>query len=153
MPFDFGSLQTGLFEKWELWDDEYGDILLKKSNQNCAETNAIYRSIDAKTYEKGEQTPICNENKAKLPTEAEKNATDKDGNWTPDYIDALKLNNGQNTDFTKYASDALTQVNFDKDWDGIPDTYDLSPNYNEDSGNILDGLNNFTDNAMASLDW
>lgn len=152
MPFDFGSLQTGLFEKWELWDDIYWDILLKKSNQNCAETNAIYRSTDAKTYEKGEQTPICNENKAKLPTEAEKNATDKDGNWTPDYIDALKLNNGQNTDFTKYAKDALNQVNFDKDWDGIPDTYDLSPNYNEDSGNILDWLNNFTANSMATLD-
>lgn len=151
LPFDYWFIQTGLFEKWELWDDVFWDILLKKSSQNCWQTSTIYRSVEKEKYEKWEQAPTCNPVKSKLPEEVEKNTIDTDWNWIPDYIDTMSSNPWSNQDFVKYAKDSLNKINFDTDWDGLPDTYDLSSDYNEETWNILGSLNNFTDNAMGTL--
>jgi hypothetical protein len=35
-----------------LGNDEFGDILVKKSKENCGQTNIIYRSIEKEKYQK-----------------------------------------------------------------------------------------------------
>ena len=48
----YGYLQVGLFETGELGDDGYGDILLKKDNQNCSSALEIFRSQGIRSYQK-----------------------------------------------------------------------------------------------------
>lgn len=151
--FLIGYIKAWLFEKWELWDDSYGDIIVKNSWKNCWEENTIYRSTTQTTYEKWRQSPTCDENKSTLPEEAEKNSTDTDNNWVPDYIDALKVNNWQNEDFLSYSKEKLNAINFDSDWDWVPDTNDINEDYNEDNWDLLGSLNNFTDSSMKTLNW
>lgn len=88
-PIKYGNIIVWLYEKGEVWDDKYWDIILKEDNQNCSNPVEIYRSISAKGYQKWIKEPICNEDKIKLPDVLEKNKIDLDWNWIPDYIDEL----------------------------------------------------------------
>lgn len=154
LAFDFWYIQTWLFEKWELWDDSFGDILIKKSKENCSQANVIYRSVESEKYQKWEQSPNCDASKSKLPEEVEKNSTDTDWNWVPDYIDKLSSSSSlKDWSLAKYAESSLNQINFDTDWDGLPDTYDMLSDFNEDSWDLLWSLSNFTESSMWALEW
>ena len=144
LPLNYSYLQVGLFEEGELWDDDYWDILLKSSNENCAENTSIYRSIAVRSYSKWIKSLSCDESKLKLPWDLEKNKIDTDGNGVPDYIDKL-ANPDDTSDIQDYAKDALDDINKDSDNDGLPDYDDDTILYNSEEWDILSSLNNINE--------
>lgn len=126
-PLKYGNLQVWLFENWEIWDDKYGDIILKPDNKNCSDAIEIYRSTNPRTYEKWTKAPVCDEEKNKLPSHIEQNTFDSDWNGVPDYID--KLTKPENIDQAKqYSKEKLAEIQQDNDNDGLPndeDSFDM----------------------------
>lgn len=45
IPLSYGEIDTWYYEKWEAWDDEYGDILLKLDKKSCDTKPDIFRSV------------------------------------------------------------------------------------------------------------
>lgn len=45
IPVSYWEIETGYFEKWEAWDDEYWDILLKVDKKSCDTKPDIFRSV------------------------------------------------------------------------------------------------------------
>ena len=122
-PLKYSTLQVWLFENWEVWDDKYGDIIVKPNNQNCSNATEVYRSLTSKTYQKWAKAPTCDVQKNKLPNNLEQNTVDTDKNWVPDYIDKL-LNPSDTTALKAYSQTQLSNMNSDSDSDGLPDDED-----------------------------
>ncbi len=141
-------LEVWLFEKGEVWDDEYWDIIIKPDNKNCSNPVNIFRSIAARDYNEGTKKPVCDENKIKLPDELEQNTFDSDGNGIPDYID--ELSNTWSTDNLKeYSEEKLEEINTDSDNDGLPD---MNDSFNMD-GSITVDLWSWMWWIDSALDW
>jgi len=87
----YWNIKVWLFEKGELWDDKYGDILLSSSKNNCWGDSDIFKSINERSYKKWLKKQSCDE--SQLPEELAKNDIDEDWNWIPDYIDDLTPEN------------------------------------------------------------
>ena len=51
LPLSYGHIQVGLYEKAEVGDDIYGDIILKKDEKNCGKEADIFRSIAVRSYQ------------------------------------------------------------------------------------------------------
>ncbi len=153
--FKIGYIKVWLFEKWELWDDKYGDIIYKENWENCSKKVIIYRSIAARKYQKWEKAPSCwNTNNLKEDKDTEN--IDKNNNWIPDYIDKL-LNDSKswNTDDIKnFAHKKLQEQYKDSDDDWIPDFEDKSPDYSDDNSlsSSLDKINEEVDKISAWMD-
>ena len=155
-PISYSYMEVWLFEKWELWDDKYGDIIVKKDNKNCSEPVDFFRSLWSREYKKDTKIPSCDENKIKLPSEIEKNSIDLNNNQIPDYID--RLTNKNNTQVIKdYSEKELNKLNNDSDNDWIPDNEDYidwnilwSLFWNSESLSIFDTK---LDSAQQLLNW
>ncbi len=127
LPIKFGNIEVGLFEKDEVWDDEYWDILLKQSEKNCGKTLDIYRSESARSYAKGLAEPFCDESKWELPWIYEELSRDDNGNGIPDYIEEIQWTLDGRRQFMQ---DQLNRLNADRDGDGIVDREDGAPDIN-----------------------
>ncbi len=154
LPIKYWNLKVGLFEKWEVWDDEYWDIILSWDNKNCSNPVEIFRSIDKRAYLKWVQEPKCDVNKLELPNDLKNNSIDADKNWVPDYIDEIANNVNKQKD---YWQKKLDEINYDSDKDWRPDFEDKSPAFsNEDSeDNFMDALNEINssvDEISESID-
>ncbi|MCT4617445.1 MAG: taxilin [Candidatus Gracilibacteria bacterium] len=120
--FESYQLKVGLFEDGETGDDLYGDILCNKVNRSCGESQDMLKSIGARAYERGYSDLSC---------PAQSNIismykTDKDGNNTPDFVDAQikaaeKL---QETGKMEDYEQVKTDYNKDKNQNKIPDFID-----------------------------
>lgn len=153
-PIQYWYIDVWLFENWEVWDDSYGDILVKKDNQNCSNPVEIIRSLwidnpvqNTRLYQKWTKSPTCDEDKVKLPPELEQNTIDVDWNWIPDYID--ELSNPNNTSWLQeYANEQLSLMYNDKDNDWVPDDEDFLEWW------ILDSIFTWTaEFEEDSLEW
>jgi len=109
-PMKFGHLQVWLFEDGELWDDSYGDIIVKQDNKNCSNPVEIFRSQTARSYVKWMRSPTCDSDAVALPDEIEKNSTDLNENGIPDYIDDLSDTEDLET-LQEFAETSLAEVN------------------------------------------
>jgi len=107
LPVSFGYLEVGYFETDTLWDDIYGDVILKSDHQNCGWDFQLYASIDARLYQRDIGTPSCDPDKNQVPEFLLQNEIDEYGyvqvwvaedrtaiyervdepNGIPDYID------------------------------------------------------------------
>lgn len=123
-PLKYSQMQVWLFEKWESWDDNYWDIILKDTIENCWTPVEIFRSVSTRLYNKWLKNPVCDN--TPLPEELQKNTLDTDWNWVPDYIDNLTNNVEALRDYSK---ETLSKMFSDMDNDGIPDDED-SFNFN-----------------------
>ncbi len=121
-PLKYNYLEVWLFENWEVWDDNFWDIIIKPDNQNCSDSIEIYRSITNRTYQKWTKAPTCDSNKIRLPNELEQNTIDTDWNWVPDYIDRLT---GDMNELKRYSQEQLAKNSIDSDNDWIPDDEDF----------------------------
>lgn len=45
LPIKFGYILAGLYEKGEVGDDVWGDVIIKPNNKNCGDDIDIYRSV------------------------------------------------------------------------------------------------------------
>ena len=115
-PIEFWYLEAWLFEKWELWDDSFGDIIMKKDYRNCSHPVEIFRSIESRTYRIWLKVPSCNEDAAALPPEIEPNTIDINENWIPDYIDELRDQENEEARMD-YANSSLEVINEIDDYD------------------------------------
>lgn len=61
-PLSYGHIQVGLFESGEVGDDDFGDIILKESEQNCGREAKIFRSSAARSYVEAMTEPVCDQN-------------------------------------------------------------------------------------------
>ncbi len=152
--FSFGYIKVWLFEKWEVWDDLYWDIIVKKNQSNCSQNVSIFRSIWKRSYQKWIKQPSCNSNKLKLPKQLDN--PDKNHNWIPDYLDTI-INDAQNWKTDKlqdYAKNKLDNLYLDSDNDWLPDSEDLSPAYwnSEDLSDNLNKINQKVDEISAWID-
>jgi len=148
--FKFWFIDVWLFEKWELWDDLFWDIIFKNSEENCSQTVDIFRSIEARTYEKWIKQPTCNDDKLKLPEELDNK--DENNNWIPDYLDDIldwvkAWDNSKLNDY-KNSLDLFS----DSDWDWIPDSEDLNPDYWEDD-DLMSQLDQLNDKVAEISEW
>ncbi len=150
--FKFWYIEVWLFEKWEIWDDLYWDIIFKNNEQNCSQTVDIFRSIDKRSYEKWIKQPECDENKLKLPEQLDN--PDDDWNWIPDYIDdLLKAKQDNNIDLLKdYANSKLNDTLEDSDNDWLPDNEDLNPDFWE-SNDLMSWLDRLNEDIDKISEW
>ncbi len=106
LPVSFGYLEVGYFEADTIWDDEYGDVILKSDHQNCGWEYQLYASTAPRSYQRDLGSPSCDPDKNQVPEFLLQNEIDEywyiqvgseDGkpifervdepNWIPDYID------------------------------------------------------------------
>jgi len=118
-PLKYSQMQVWLFEKWESWDDNYWDIILKDSIENCWNPVEIFRSVSTRLYNKWIKNPVCDD--TPLPEELQKNTLDSDWNGIPDYIEELTKNTQALRDYSK---ETLSKMFSDMDNDWIPDDED-----------------------------
>ena len=123
-PIQYSYMEVWLFEREEVWDDNYGDIIIKKDNQNCSNPIKLFRSTNIRSYLLWSRVPICDSNKSQLPPELEKNTIDVNWNWIPDYIDEL-FDPNNTTAMQNYASEQLSNMNKDSDEDWVPNDEDF----------------------------
>lgn len=83
LPIKFGYILAGLYEKGEVGDDVWGDVIVKPNNKNCGDDIDIYRSVADRSYEKGKTKAECKNQPA------DPKATDENKNGIPDYIEDL----------------------------------------------------------------
>ncbi len=167
LPLSYWFLQVWLYEQWELWDDIYGDIILKEDEKNCWAQADIYRSTDVRSYEWGTTVPECRESDIEVWSEF---WNIEDSNWdgVPDYISDL-LSSAQNAGATEnvddisasdldrirdYSDDILTELWVDSDGDGIPDSDDTMDNTSgaTDFMWALDNINEAIDEISEDID-
>ncbi len=158
IPLSYWEIKTGYFEKWEDWDDEYGDIIIKTDKKSCNTNPDIFKSTSKRAYEKWTASSTCNTDSLELPEEFQKNWLDEDENGVPDYIDEL-VESAWSVDKTKaieYSTWALKQVNEDDDTDWIPDTEDATPSYDtesyDDDKDFLTSINEWIDEVSEWID-
>ncbi len=150
----YGYLKVWLFEKGELWDDFYGDIIIKKNNQNCSQPQTILKSQTKRTYTQWVKEVSCDENKNALPDEIEKNTEDSDNNGIPDYIDNLTDPNNIDAQ-AEYAKNALADVNkwavseFDDSPNIVWDLSEMNANIDE----TLDKVDNILQGFSCGFWW
>jgi len=159
LPLSYGFLQVGLYEAGELWDDIYGDIILKEDEKNCGNQADIYRSTDLRSYEWGTTVPECRESDIELWREFW-DIEDLNGDGVPDYIQDLITaadNNESIEDLERiqdYSDDILEQLGRDSDGDGIPDSDDTMDNTDSatDFMGALDNINEAIDEISEDID-
>lgn len=145
-PIKYSYIDVWLFEKWEIWDDRYWDIIIKKDNKNCGDTVDIYRSLEeisSRTYGKWIIAPACDADKIRLPDQIEKNKIDLDWNWVPDYIDDLTKSDNQ-TSLKEYSQKELDKLNWDNE--------DVWPVLNEITKS-LESVNNYIEWLSCWFGW
>jgi hypothetical protein len=142
-PLKYWFLKVWLFEKDELWDDLYWDIILKKDEQNCSEPVEIIRSqenINSRSYKKWIKNISCNNEAVKLPEDLEKNTIDLNNNWVPDYIDKLsdtsKIKEEKN-DLKDFAKDKLKDINDTTKYNSSRSSEDKMEWFFDDVDNIM----------------
>ena len=149
-PLKYWYLKLGLFEEWELWNDEYWDVIVKDSYENCSKPSLIFTSIEelwSRNYKKWIKELSCNEEKSALPDAIEKNTIDLDWNWIPDYIDDLKKLDMEK--IQKFSDEWLDYMHKDSDSDWIPDRED-----NFDSTiDITSNLATIDEKISGIMDW
>lgn len=142
--YSFWYIDVGLFEAWESWDDDYGDILLKEREENCGQEADIYRSIASRDYEKWIKATQCDE------TRVDPDYADTDGNNVPDYIDRLIEDEDARVEFSE---DARNTLLIDSDGDGIPDDEEALDDYNDEEGlSSFDSLSEAVDDISEQMD-
>lgn len=158
LPLSYWYIETWLFEKWEIWDDTYWDIMLKPDDKSCVIDVDLYRSTWTRSYDKWKKEASCNADKLILPWDLELNKIDENWNWVPDYIDNLvdSALNEDSSDFQEFWSWSISDLFKDTDWDWIPDDEDSTPSYNnnsQDTWNFLDAINDTTDEIIDWIDF
>ncbi len=132
-PLKHSNLEVWHFEKWELWEDIYWDVIIKPDDKNCSNPVDIFRSLWYRSYgSRSKKEPTCDEDKIQLPSEIAKNVEDADGNWVPDYIDNLTsrgsleelTDTSKTSDIQDFAQEHLEEMNTDSDNDWVPDGED-----------------------------
>ncbi len=152
LEYKMWFIKVWKFEKDEVWDDEYWDIIFKNDENNCWEDYSIYRSISSREYKEGTKQAKC---EAELPDAMKWNKTDADWNSIPDKYDDLinsALDDDENSKFKKFSEEWLDNLVKDSDWDWIPDLEDSSPYKNDDDSNMLNNLDKFTQQAEKAVD-
>ena len=144
------TLRVWLFEKWEPWDDPYGDIIVDDLNINCWVPLGIYKSIAARQYQKSTVQAQCDT--SKLPSEVSKLWQTSSSGWLPSKVEELKNNVSS---AQQYSSSEMSKFTSDKDKDWI---YDDNDNYSWDSiswwiDNLAQKISDALDNAENFLDW
>jgi len=143
----YWNIKVWLFEKGEIWDDIYWDIIVKKDNKNCSDNSKIYKSIAKRRYGNLTNKELeCDSNKMKLPTEieeAKKITTDNDKNWIPDYIDELKNNPEKAKEYAKseldkFNNEEIDDSNKDKDLTSLDKINEKVDEYVEDLENLIE---------------
>jgi len=126
LPLSYGHMQVGLYETGELWDDIYGDIILKEDEKNCGKEAKIYRSTDTRSYIEWTTVPSCETSDVEV-WNTFPDLVDDDNNGIPDYLDTLLQEdvNGNlvptsNTDaISDYSSSVLNDLFEDSDGEQI----------------------------------
>ncbi|NDK10028.1 VCBS repeat-containing protein [Candidatus Gracilibacteria bacterium] len=163
LPIEYGYMQVGLYEKGELGDDIYGDIILKKDEKNCGKTADIFRSTAVRSYQAGTVEPTCDEDALDVGNNfPELEDADQDG--IPDYMQTILEstktlssnpdNEAANEELVKYANQALANLTKDSDNDGISDRDDNmdSSDSQSDFMDQLDAINQSIDEISDEVD-
>jgi len=164
LPLSYWFMQVGLYEKWEVWDDIYGDIILKDDEKNCGREADIYRSLAPRSYQSGTTFPECRESDIELWPDAP-NVEDLDGDGIPDYITEL-LNASESRDsdweipaedlarIRDYGDEVMRELWLDSDGDGIPDSDDSMDNTDSATDFMwaLDSINEAIDDISEDID-
>jgi len=161
LPFNYGHIQVGLYEAWELGDDVYGDILIKDDYENCWWEADIYRSTAVRSYEKWVTAPSCNEADVDIWNNFPE-LDDDNNNGIPDYLENLLEEDAQwnivptsdNAALQDYANEVLDDFRTDSDGDGIPDDDDSAPNTDSATDFMwaLENINEAIDDISGEID-
>lgn len=133
LPVTFGHLDVGYFEHAMIWDDSYGDIVLKSDYKNCGDDFNLYRSIWARDYSIDQASPQCVAPTTLGWDTLAIDQSDADNNGIPDVIDQAKADliaAGEWVLDGSVQNELFEAVTLDSDGDGIPDIDDNSPWYN-----------------------
>lgn len=165
-PLSYGHMQVWLYEDGEIWDDIYGDIILKESDENCWKQADIYRSTDVREYLAGTTVPSCDDNALDISNEYPE-LTDINNNGVPDYLDTL-LDSSENSssdtqnfedsaDFERlqeYGEEIRQELWQDSDGDWIPDRDDNSDTIDNATDFLwaLDSINETVDELSEDID-
>jgi uncharacterized repeat protein (TIGR01451 family) len=168
LPLSYGYMQVWLYEQGEVWDDIYGDIILKDDEKNCGKQADIYRSTAVRSYSAGTTVPSCEESDIDVGNNFPE-LSDEDGNGVPDYLDNLldaeSSITGQvvggtdpvSDDFQtvlNYGEEILEEMWLDSDGDGIPDSDDTMDNTDSatDFMGTLDSIDESIDEISEDID-
>ena len=152
LEYKMWFIKVWLFEKDEVWDDEFWDIIFKNDENNCWEEYDIYRSISVRDYKHWTKAPSC---KAELPDVLKWNDLDVDGNQIPDKYDELiksALEEEEDSKFKEFSKEGLDLLSKDSDWDWIPDLEDNSPFQNDNETWLMNNLDKFNEKAEKVVD-
>lgn len=163
LPLSYGFLQVGLYEDGEIWDDIYGDIILKDDEKNCWNQADIYRSIAPRSYESWTTVPECKASDIEVWSQFG-DVEDLDWDGIPDYIqDLLSASETTNPSWMsdddlerikEYGDEILSELGLDSDNDGIPDSDDSMDNTSSatDFMGALDNINEAIDDISEDID-
>ena len=160
-PIEYGHIQLGYFEGGTLWDDSYGDILVKQDYTNCSQVQDFYASDTRRTYISDTSSPSCNPDAHVLPESVAQNTVDSDGDGIPDYIQELTASDSVSVVWEAAEISPAVQsvvdnyynsLSTDSDRDGIPDDEDK---FHQPSGWVLGGLDSINDRVrwIISMNW
>jgi len=155
LPLSYGHLQVWLYETWEVWDDIYGDIILKEDDKNCWTEAKIYRSTAVRSYLEWITNPVCDESQVDIGNTFPQ-LTDDNNNGVPDYLDDLleAESLGDESAIQDYSVEALDSLLEDTDNDGIPDQDDSLDNTHSAENFMwaIDAMNEAIDDIAADID-
>lgn len=154
LPLSYGYMQVGLYEDGEVWDDIYGDIILKDDEKNCGKQADIYRSTDVRSYSAGTTIPNCEQSDIDVGNSFPE-LHDENNNGVPDYLEDILNDDSENLDVVlDYAEEIMEELWRDSDGDGIPDSDDNMDNSDSavDFMGALDSINESIDEISEDID-
>ena len=113
----YSHIKVWIFENWEAWYDEFGDIIVSASKYNCGWSVDIFRSLSARSYLKWIIAEKCDE--SSLPEEIAESDIDVNDNGIPDYIDELQNDNDKLEDFKDEVYEDLGNPNETEEYKSI----------------------------------
>ncbi len=158
---NFGSIEVGLFEKDEAWDDSFWDVRVSSSNNSCGWEWEIFRSNSQKSYQKWAQTQSCDN--SPIPEELARNDVDTNNNWIPDYIDELNDDSDDlilddsyetnNNALTEYAQEALKDYSDSRKINADDDIFDMIGKINSKVDSVSADLDNLIQWFWCWFGW
>lgn len=155
--YEYWAIEAWDFEKGEVWEDPYGDILYSIDPEACSKKWVLFRSSGARWYTEWDLPVSCWD--ANLPEELLTMSTDEDANGIPDSVDELYEAAGELVnwwdaewnDFTTYAQNQMAEFARDLNWDGLDNDFDV--NIISDFSRINEGIDNVSERMIDLAAW